>query len=61
MGVKDQQIHVMQGFDGIGYDRARDVVEHYGGLPFDLLVDLRDVPGIGEKTAERVERIVRRG
>ena len=59
--LKDQQIHVMQGFPGVGYDRAKTVVDHYGGLPFDLLVDLRDVAGLGDKTVSRIEGIVSRG
>lgn len=59
---KDRQIHVMQGFDRIGYENARSIVEYYQGLPFDLGagVDLTDVPGIGKAKAEQITSVVTR-
>lgn len=53
----DRQIHVMQGFDRVGYGKARDIVGYYGGLPFQLAdgVDLTDVKGIGDKMRNTIE------
>lgn len=61
-GTRDKQIHIMQGFDRVGYDRAKTIVEYYGGLPFDLGtgVDLTDVPGVGKGTAEGVNKMLTR-
>lgn len=65
-GSEDWQIHVLQSFPGVGYERARAVVEFYGGLPLEWTGTLTDVPGIGprlsgklgsllDKTTERSE------
>lgn len=53
----DYQIWVMQSFPGLGYERAKAIVKHCGGLPMALTHDLSEVSGIGKKTAERVKEI----
>lgn len=57
---KDWQIHFWQGLPGMGYTRAKKVVEHYGGLPVVLKdgVRLEDVDGIGKVIAKKVERVL---
>lgn len=59
-GSEDWQCHVLQSFPGIGYERARSVVEYYGGLPLAWTGTLSDVPGIGKKTSERLEGLLER-
>ena len=58
--LTDERIHIMQGFPRVGYDRAKRIVEHYGGLPFRMGdgVDLTDVAGVGVGVAEGIERIL---
>lgn len=58
--LTDKQIHVMQGFDKVGYDKARDIVEASGGLPFQMRdgVDLRQVKGVGRIVDEEIRRVV---
>jgi ERCC4-type nuclease len=58
--LTDQRIWVLQGFKGLGHDRARDIVGHYRGLPFRFRdgVDLRQVAGIGDKTAAQIEKVI---
>jgi ERCC4-type nuclease len=46
----DWQVHILQGFPGMGYERARAVRDFYGGLPLAWTGTLTDVPGIGSKT-----------
>lgn len=43
---------------GVGYDKARAIVDHYEGLPFQLKegVRLTEVPGIGKTLAKRIEK-----
>jgi ERCC4-type nuclease len=58
--LTDERIHIMQGFPRLGYERAKRIVEYYGGLPFRMRdgVDLTDVPGVGVGIVEGIERIV---
>jgi ERCC4-type nuclease len=58
--MTDQQIHIMQGFPRVGYEKAKAIVEMCKGLPFQMRdgVDLTDVAGIGLGTAEGIERLV---
>jgi ERCC4-type nuclease len=53
----DWQIHFLQGLPGVGYERARAIIDHYSGLPFRLDGGLRDVAGLGPKTARRIEEM----
>lgn len=55
---RDWQIHVMEGFPGIGYERASGIVDHFGGLPLCWTGNLGDVPGVGKKTAKRLEGLL---
>lgn len=55
---RDWQIHVMEGFPGIGYTRAATVVDFFGGLPLQWTGSLSDVPGIGQKTAARLGKLL---
>jgi ERCC4-type nuclease len=56
---RDWQIHLTQSLPGVGYDRAKDIVRHYGGLPFGLRdgVDLAEVKGIGKVLKKRIEQV----
>lgn len=51
------QIHFLQGLPGVGYERAKNLVEHFGGLPLSLNGELVEVPGIGKQTAKRIGEI----
>jgi ERCC4-type nuclease len=60
-GIKDDrawQIFVMQSFPGIGYERAKAIVDHYGGLPLAWTGKLEEVDGIGKQTAQRLGRML---
>lgn len=53
----DYAVHVLQGFDGIGLDRAKAIVQHFGGLPLSWDVsetDLSRVKGIGKVLAKKL-------
>lgn len=56
--TKDKQIHIMQGFDGVGYDKAKDIVEHFGGLPFELTQDVMDVKGVGKRIDREIRTVL---
>lgn len=53
------QIHFLQGLPGIGYERAKDIVEFYDGMPLQLKdgVKLSDVSGIGKVVEERIRKV----
>lgn len=62
----DDLIHIMQGFPGVGYGKARAIIEGYNGLPFVLDEDradrngpgrLEDVVGVGPKLAGKIRGI----
>ena len=55
--IEEQQIHFLQGIQGLGYDRARAIRDYYGGLPLTLVKDVSEVPGIGKKTAEKMKEL----
>jgi ERCC4-type nuclease len=50
-------IHFLSGLPGVGLDRAEKIWEHFQGMPFAVTGKLQEVPGIGKKTAERIERV----
>lgn len=53
----DYAYHLLQGFDGLGLDRARAIVSHFQGVPLQWTVtekELMKVPGIGKKLAQRM-------
>lgn len=56
-----RQIHVLQGFPGIGPTRARLLLERYGSLKevFSALTDKKEViPGIGHKTITNIRQVM---
>lgn len=57
-GGEDWQIHILQGFPGLGYERAKNVREYYGGLPLAWTGTLSDVPGIGEKMWTKLQAML---
>lgn len=55
VGNREWALHMLQGFRGIGPVQAAAIYDHFGGVPFLWsvgVVDLMEVPGIGEKRAE---------
>jgi len=56
-GSSDWQIHFLQGLPGLGYERAKAVVDYYGGLPLAWTATLSDVPGIGVKLSTRLSNL----
>lgn len=49
--------HLLQGFDGIGLDRAKAIVDHFGGVPLEWTCtekELVAVPGLGKITAKKL-------
>lgn len=58
--ITDWQVHFLEGLPGVGYERAKAIVKHFGGLPFTMAGDLADVPGIGKGTAKRVSEVIER-
>lgn len=50
-------MHLLQGFDGIGPDKAKAIIEHFNGIPLGWLIDpdeLATVPGISLATAKKL-------
>lgn len=56
--LEEQRIHFLQGVNGVGYERAKAAVKHFGGLPLQLTGDLGQVPGWGKGTVKRVEELL---
>lgn len=54
---RDWALHLLQSFQGIGYDLATAIYDHFGRLPLTWTVnelDLQQVPGIGPKRAQNL-------
>ena len=54
---EDWAVHLLQGFDGLGSEKARAIVNHFGGVPISWDCDekaLLQVPGIGKVLARRL-------
>lgn len=54
---EDWAVHLLQGFDGLGSEKARAIVRHFNGVPFSWSVseaELMQVPGIGKVLARRL-------
>ena len=54
---EDWADHLLQGFDGMGTEKAKAIVKHFGGVPMQWTVteaDLMQVPGIGKVLARRL-------
>jgi ERCC4-type nuclease len=54
---RDWQIFFLQGLPGVGYDRAAQIIDFYGGLPLEWTGNLTEVPGIGEGTWRQLNRL----
>lgn len=54
------EVHLLQGFPGVGPELAGRIVDHYEGIPMMWVdgVDLTDVAGIGKVRAEKMERML---
>jgi hypothetical protein len=48
----------MQGFPGVGYEKAKAIVDEVDGLPFTMnpAIDLSSIRGIGPTIAKRIEQ-----
>ncbi len=52
---EDWAVHLLQGFDVLGIERAKAVIKHFGKVPLQWEVtveQLMEVPGVGKKIAE---------
>jgi DNA excision repair protein ERCC-4 len=59
--LKTRRLRLLQSLPGVGPDRARNLLEHFGGVRSCLLAtveELIDVPGIGQKTAKAIQAVV---
>jgi len=57
----EQKIHILEGFPGIGVDRAKMLLEHFGSLKavFDAdFENLLSVKGFGKTTAKKLKEIL---
>jgi ERCC4-type nuclease len=54
---RDRQIWIMQGFPGVGYEKAKAIVNECDGLPFLMnpTIDLSSVRGVGKGIAKKIE------
>jgi ERCC4-type nuclease len=56
-GSKEWGMHFLMGLEGVGYERAEKIWEHFSGVPMAWTVgkeELCEVEGIGPKTAEKI-------
>lgn len=63
VGDEDWALHFLQGFDGMGIEKCKAILKHFGGVPMDWSVtekELREVPGIGKTLAARLMNALRR-
>lgn len=55
---QDWAAHLLQGFEGVGPETAKNIIEHFGGrVPLEWRCDeaaLKEVPGIGPKRAKQL-------
>jgi DNA excision repair protein ERCC-4 len=59
--LKTRRMRLLQSLPGIGPDRARTLLEHFGDVRSCLLSSLDqllEVPGIGQKTAEAMQEVI---
>ncbi len=57
-----QKIHILEGFPGIGVDKAERLLAAFGNLQALFtadIVEIQKVPGIGKKTVEELVRVLR--
>jgi DNA excision repair protein ERCC-4 len=56
-----RRLRLLQSLPGVGPDRARGLLNHFGNVRTCLLAtidELREVPGVGQKTAEAIQEII---
>jgi len=61
-GNEDWAIHLLQGFQPLGVDRAKAIIKHFKGVPLQWTVtkeQLMEVPGIGAKIAKELIEALR--
>lgn len=61
-GKYRQQLFILQSFPGIGCERARALLSHFGTVEKVLLAtsgELAEIDGIGKKTAQQIEWAIR--
>jgi ERCC4-type nuclease len=54
---EDWALHLLQGFDGLGIEKCKAIMKHFGGVPMDWSCteeQLMEVPGIGKTLARRM-------
>lgn len=52
---EQQHIHLLMGFEGLGYKRAKQIVDKCGGAPLAWTwKEFEEIPGFGEKIAQRL-------
>lgn len=54
---EDYALHLLQGFDGVGVDKAKAIVDHFGGVPLQWTCtekELMQVEGVGKVIAKRM-------
>jgi DNA excision repair protein ERCC-4 len=59
--LKTRRLRLLQSLPGVGPDRARNLLEHFGGVRACLLAtvdQMIEVPGIGPKTAEAIWEVL---
>ncbi len=60
-GLRTRQLRLLQALPGVGQDRARRLLDHFGSLRACLtasLDELTEIPGIGEKTAAGICKVL---
>ena len=58
---RTRQLRILQALPGVGRDRAKHLLDYFGSVQACLtapIADLRQVPGIGRKTAEAIRDLV---
>ena len=55
-GNRDWGIHILQGFDGIGYETAANIYDHFGHVPLQWTEDITAVKGVGKGRAEKASK-----
>lgn len=63
-GHRKRQLFVLQGIPGVGPDRARELLDHFGSIAAVFAAsadDLAAVAGIGKRTAAAIHHIVHEG
>lgn len=61
-GRRKRQLYILQGFPGVGPDRAQKLLETFGSIEAVISAgqeELEEVSGVGTKTAESIRGIVR--